>query len=147
MNTLELNPETTGLILIDLQNGIVAMEVAPYTSAQVIDKCLTLVEKFRKSGAPITYVNVDISNFRVLPVDVPRASGNPPSSASELISNSGYKEGDIRVTKRSWGAFEQTNLENELRTRGIKTVVIAGIATNYGVESTARTAAGLRHAR
>jgi nicotinamidase-related amidase len=44
------------------------------------------------------------------------------------------------VTKRQWGAFYGTELDQLLRRRGIKTLIMSGIATNYGVESTAREA-------
>ena len=44
------------------------------------------------------------------------------------------------MTKRQWGAFYGTDLEQHLRRRGIRTIVIGGIATNIGVESTARAA-------
>jgi nicotinamidase-related amidase len=47
---------------------------------------------------------------------------------------------DIVITKRQWNAFHGTELDLQLRRRGIKTVVLSGIATNMGVESTARTA-------
>jgi nicotinamidase-related amidase len=48
--------------------------------------------------------------------------------------------GDLRITKRQWGAFYGTELDLQLRRRGIKTIVLGGIATNIGVESTARQA-------
>jgi nicotinamidase-related amidase len=44
------------------------------------------------------------------------------------------------VTKRQWGAFYATDLDQQLRRRGIRTIVLGGIATNFGVESTARAA-------
>ena len=47
------------------------------------------------------------------------------------------------MTKRCWDAFVGTDLEQTLRDRGIRTIVLAGISTNIGVESTARTAAAL----
>jgi nicotinamidase-related amidase len=52
----------------------------------------------------------------------------------------GAQEGDVIVAKRQWGAFYGTNLEQQLRRRGIDTIVMGGIATNFGVESTARAA-------
>jgi nicotinamidase-related amidase len=53
------------------------------------------------------------------------------------------QNGDLLITKRHWGAFAQTDLEQELRSRGIGTIVLAGIATNMGVESTLRQGTGL----
>ncbi|MGL6019251.1 MAG: isochorismatase family protein, partial [Gibbsiella quercinecans] len=47
---------------------------------------------------------------------------------------------DILITKRQWGAFYGTELDLQLRRRGIKTLVLGGISTNIGVESTARAA-------
>ena len=63
----------------------------------------------------------------------------PPAQASELVPECGYQEGkDLLITKRQWGAFYGTELDQLLRRRGVKTLVMAGIATNFGVESTAR---------
>jgi nicotinamidase-related amidase len=72
----------------------------------------------------------------------PQASNAPPppASASELVPEAGVQPGDLVVTKRQWGAFYGTDLEQHLRRRGIRTVVMAGIATHIGVESTARAA-------
>jgi nicotinamidase-related amidase len=53
------------------------------------------------------------------------------------------KPGDLLITKRHWGAFAGTPLEHELRSRGVQTVVLAGISTNMGVESTLRQGTGL----
>ena len=47
---------------------------------------------------------------------------------------------DHLVTKRTWGAFTNTELETHLRQSGVTQVVIAGVATSAGVESTARHA-------
>ncbi len=50
---------------------------------------------------------------------------------------------DVLITKRHWSAFTRTDLEQQLSERHIDTIVIGGVATNFGVESTARDAAGL----
>jgi nicotinamidase-related amidase len=60
-----------------------------------------------------------------------------------LVPDAGRQAGDVLITKRQWGAFGGTDLEQQLRQRGIRTIVLGGIATNYGVESTARAAVGL----
>ena len=52
----------------------------------------------------------------------------------------GPKPATCVVTKHQWGAFYGTELELQLRRRGVKTIVIGGISTNFGVESTARDA-------
>ena len=75
-----------------------------------------------------------------LPVDEPSPlAGKPlPDELSEIVRSAGFQDGDLLVTKRHWGAFAGTSLEPELRSRGIDTVVLTGISTNGGVESTLR---------
>ena len=48
--------------------------------------------------------------------------------------------GDILITKSTWGAFFRTDLDAELKSRGIRTIVLGGVATHIGVEATARQA-------
>ena len=80
-----------------------------------------------------------------LPVDQPfTLSDKPlPAAASEIAPPAGFQAGDILLTKRHWGAFAGTDLEQQLTSRGIDTVVLTGISTNAGVESTARQGTGL----
>ena len=70
----------------------------------------------------------------------PRDAPAPPPQASDLVPECNVQAGDVIVTKRQWGAFYGTDLEQQLRRRGIRTIALTGIATNFGVESTARTA-------
>jgi|ERR1700722_5070017 nicotinamidase-related amidase len=146
MTALQLDPKKTALVLIDLQNGIVAMPTVPYPAAEVMAKSRLLAQTFRAKGAAVVYVRVDMANAVNLPVDSPMRDPNappPPASASELSPDSGFHSGDLLITKRHWGAFAGTNLEQELKQRGIDTVVLGGISTNAGVESTARQGTGL----
>jgi len=53
------------------------------------------------------------------------------------------KAADLVVVKHTVGGFQDTELDARLRERGVTTLVLAGIATNMGVESTARAAADL----
>ena len=66
--------------------------------------------------------------------------GEPPANASEIVPETGMQAGDVVISKRQWGAFYGTNLEQVLDRRGVECVIMAGIATNLGVESTARAA-------
>jgi nicotinamidase-related amidase len=136
-----LDAKTTALVLIDLEHAIVAMNVAPYTSAEVVSRSAKLAEVFRKKGGTVIYVHVLVTETARLPVDEPlMGTGTPPPNASDLVPEAGVQAGDLIVTKRQWGAFYGTDLEQHLRRRGIRTIVIGGIATNIGVESTARAA-------
>lgn len=146
MATFHLEAKKAALVIIDLQNAIVAMQTAPYSSADVIQRSNLLAKRFRERGATVVYVRVDMAGVLNLPVDQPFRDPNappPPASASELVPQAGFQSGDLLITKRHWGAFAGTNLEHELRKRGIDTVVLTGISTNAGVESTARQGTGL----
>jgi nicotinamidase-related amidase len=52
------NAATTALILIDLQNGIVAFPLGPRTGPEVVEAGKTLAARFRAAGAPVVLVNV-----------------------------------------------------------------------------------------
>jgi nicotinamidase-related amidase len=66
----------------------------------------------------------------------------PPAVASEIAPSAGFQPGDILLTKRHWGAFASTDLEQQLKARGVDTIVLTGISSNMGVESTARQGPG-----
>jgi nicotinamidase-related amidase len=145
MAELKLDPRKAALVLIDLQNAVVGMSTAPHPAAQVVGNSVTLAEAFRRHGAPVVYVRVDLNNFLELPVDEPFNLGNAPLPAivSEIAPSAGFQLGDVLLTKRHWGAFAGTDLDQQLRSRGVDTVVLTGISTNAGVESTARQGTGL----
>ena len=145
MAELQLDPKKTALVVIDLQNAIVGMSPVPHSAAQVVENSKKLAEAFRVHGAPVVYVRVDLNDFMKLPVDQPHNLGDKPLPAvmSEIAPAAGFQPGDILITKRHWGAFAGTGLEQQLKSRGIDTVVLTGISTNAGVESTARQGTGL----
>lgn len=145
MAELPLDPQKTALVLIDLQNAVVGMNPEPHTAAQVVENSKKLADAFRSQGAPVIYVRVDLNDFMNLPVDQPHNRGDKPlpAVASEIAPSAGFQPGDILITKRHWGAFAGTDLEQQLKSRGIDTVVLTGISTNIGVESTARQGTGL----
>jgi nicotinamidase-related amidase len=140
-----LDPKTTALVLIDLQKGIIGRTLAPHSGADIITKATALAECFRQAGAPVVLVNVafapDFKDAPRQPVDKPNPAppGGYPPDFSELVDGL-KKPGDLCITKRQWGAFYGTELDLQLRRRGINTIVLAGVATNIGVESTARDA-------
>jgi nicotinamidase-related amidase len=139
---IELTPSTTALILIDLQHGIVARQLAPHSSEDVLKNCATLAGCLRAQGGTVIYVHVLVNQVRQLPVDAPMPRGNTPlpPNSSDIVPESGIAPDDLIVTKRQWGAFYGTDLDQQLRRRNIRTIILGGIATNMGVESTARAA-------
>jgi nicotinamidase-related amidase len=143
--TIHLDPARTALVLIDLQQGIVAMPLAPRAGDEVVAVSKTLAGRFRAAGAPVILVRVGWSADgadrppRNVDKPVPIPPGGLPEGWSALVD--GLAEpGDLVILKKQWGAFTGTDLDLQLRRRGITTIVLAGIATNFGVESTARHA-------
>ena len=145
------DPATAALVLIDLQQGIVPLPMlAPHAGPDVARRSAGVAAAFRAAGSLVVYVRVDLGGVRHLPVDRPTRDPSappPPPVASELVPECGYQPGvDGLVTKRQWGAFHDTDLGQLLRRRSVRTVVLGGIATNFGVESTARSATDLGYA-
>jgi len=73
-------------------------------------------------------------------VDSPTPSGSMPADWADLVPEIAALRAPVKITKRNWSAFHGTELDLQLRRREIKTIVLGGIATNFGVESTARDA-------
>ncbi len=144
MDPLSLDPRRTALVLIDLQKGIVARPGAPYPATDVVAHARRLADAFREAGATVVLVHVAYAKDgldRLAPrADDPMPRGPLPPEWADFVPELGPREGDVVVTKRNWGAFYGTDLDLQLRRRGIRTIVLGGISTNFGVESTARDA-------
>ena len=147
---ITLPTASTALILVDLQKGIAAYQLAPYSFEAVLANGKELARRFRVAKAPVVLVNVafapDLSDALTAPAERPMLAppGGFPGDWSELADGlavaSDLKVTRWKVTRWQWGAFYGTDLDLQLHRRGVTTVVIGGIATNMGVESTARAA-------
>jgi len=142
---LGLDLKSTALVLIDLQNGVAGLPVQPYSSADIIARAAKLADRCRELEIPIVFVTVDFradgKDRLLVPTDAPpRPMGPPVPDASSVVPQLKAGPADIRVVKQQWGAFYGTSLDLQLRRRGIDTILLGGIATNMGVESTARDA-------
>jgi nicotinamidase-related amidase len=130
-----LDPKTA-LIVVDLQKGLIGSPFI-HPLAEVIERTQALLETFRRLHLPVVLVNV-----------AGRAPGRTeqsrnvtyPDGWTDLLPELGRQLSDIVVTKRTWGAFATTDLEAQLKARGVMQVVITGVATGTGVEATARQA-------
>jgi len=142
---MKLDPQSTALVLIDLQKGILSRDTAPRSTAEVVATSKTLADKFRAAGAPVVLVHVTWSEDYGDALSQPTDQPNPRMPADKLAEFAEFADGlrqptDIIIKKRQWGAFYGTELDLQLRRRGVKTIVLGGVATNMGVESTARDA-------
>lgn len=139
MKMKDIDFTKTALVLIDLQKGIV-----PIGGDEIVEKSVQLVNRFREQNGFISFVRVDFQDGKdALTPETdqkPSAPQERPADWAEFDSRLNVQETDYIVTKRQWGAFFGTDLDLQLRRRGINTIVLCGIATNIGVESTAREA-------
>ncbi len=135
---------TSALVVIDIVNGIVAMPTA-HPAAPVVDNVVRLVDAFRARARPVVLVTIgwsaDHGDALKTRVQAPAPAGaRPPHFFAYVEALHADPARDILITKRQWGAFYGTDLDLQLRRRGITDVVLCGISTSIGVESTARDA-------
>ena len=142
---LVLEPSTTALVVIDLQRGITGMGSEPRPPAEVIARAAQLDAAVRTAGGTVVLVHVMRSadgKDGLRPItDAPAATPRPiPPDWAEFVPEMSPQPGDVVIIKRQWGAFYGTDLDLQLRRRKIDTIVLCGISTDFGVESTARFA-------
>jgi nicotinamidase-related amidase len=143
---LKLEPARTALVVIDLQRGIVAMPTGPRSSVEVVARAAQMAKALRAAGGTVVLVRVtsspdDKDGLRPI-TDAPVQAGgrSRPPDWAEIVPELKPEINDIVITKRQWGAFYGTELDLQLRRRGIETIILCGISTIMGVESTARDA-------
>ncbi|MFC3025014.1 isochorismatase family protein [Vibrio zhugei] len=128
----------TALIVIDLQEGIVPL--APEAEAKTaVEHSVQLINAFHAKKLPVVLVNVE--GGAPGRTSFPHTGGEEvPTNWSDFIPALPRKDDDIVVTKHCWGALINTDLHTQLKQQGVTQVVVVGIATSMGVESTARQA-------
>jgi nicotinamidase-related amidase len=135
LTTLDPRP---ALVVIDLQKGLMAVPTV-HPIEEVVGQAVRLTRAFRRHQLPVVLVN---ATGRA-PGRTERGPGGnfaPSSDWADLIDELDVQPDDYLVTKQRWGAFYDTSLDAHLQELGVTQVVLAGIATSAGVESTARAA-------
>jgi nicotinamidase-related amidase len=135
---IALDPSTTALVLIDVQIGVLSFKLEPLAADELLERGKALARRFRAEGAPVVQVNAAPATE-----DKPRAVDEPfalpktlPAGFIDLAPDLA-EPGDVRITKKTWGAFSVPELDRKLRERGVRTIALGG---EFGVESTARQA-------
>lgn len=136
MTLTAIDPKAA-LILIDLQKGVTRQATA-HPVEQIIERCSALAALFRQHRLPVVLVNV--TGAAPGRADQKRSMASLPPDYAELVPELGQQPQDHVVTKRTWGAFSNTDLHDYLRENGVTQLVIGGVASSIGVESTARFA-------
>ncbi|MBB3388600.1 nicotinamidase-related amidase [Rhizobium sp. BK275] len=140
------DPKTTALISIDLQGFIIGRQLAPHSARQVIENTAAIATKLTSEGGTVILVTVgfspDYADAVNQPVDEPAVfpEGGLSEAALAAPVEIAALAADVHIVKHQWSAFYGTELDLQLRRRGIKTVILTGIATNFGVEATIRDA-------
>lgn len=146
VKNIKLNPSKTALVVIDLQKGIARTDrkLEPHALDEVVNNAAILAVACRRVGAKVFLVHVTSSDgkdmLKPLLDEEQQWGGRSAPDWAEFIDELAPTDKDIVITKRQWGAFHGTELDLQLRRRGIDTIVLCGIATNIGVETTAREA-------
>ena len=129
--------EVSALVVIDLQKGVLGFPTL-HPVSEMVDRSAQLARAFRKRGLPVVLVNV--SGLAPGRTDAGMPKYSFPPDWTELVPELGQQPGDILVTKQRWGAFLGTDLHDQLQIRGVTQILLTGVATSAGVESTARSA-------
>ncbi len=137
---LKLTGKTCALVVIDLQVSNEREPFTPYSFADVVRNAKRVAAAVRSSGGMVAHTHVIVADMLKLPSDVTLPAAAPDKGGAGFPPDAEPAPGDIIITKRQWGAFYATDLDQQLRRRGIRTLLIAGVATEFGVESTVRAA-------
>jgi nicotinamidase-related amidase len=132
LTTLDPNP---ALVVIDLQKGIVSDTVA-----HVVRHAAALAKAFRRHSLPVVLVNVTGRAPGRTDAGGRGSAGPLPAGWADIIDELERQPDDHLITKRRRSAFHDTGLDTLLRDLGVTQVVLAGVSTSAGVESTARSA-------
>ncbi|HEC2202678.1 TPA: isochorismatase family protein [Staphylococcus delphini] len=133
----------TALVLIDLQKGILSMETQPNSTDFVVENAAKMIKQFREHGGFIAFVRVkfhdgyDALSPRLAVQPLP---GKPGGDFSDFPFAFNITDDDYIINKRGFSAFFGTDLDLQLRRRGIENIILGGISTHMGVDTTARDA-------
>lgn len=140
------DPATSALVLIDLQGAVRTHAAEPHSADEVVERSLRLIDAMREAGGLVIYVRTSFlpdesDSLQPLRIEKMRpAKPHRPEGWDQLVDELSPLPTEPIIIKRSWNAFHGSDLDVQLRRHGVKTVVMAGISTNFGVEGTARAA-------
>jgi nicotinamidase-related amidase len=141
---LTIDAKTTALVLVDFQNFSAKMQTKPISPREALANGVRLADASREKGVLVVLIRVghpaNHTPHPNLPIDQAFSGFDYSDNPMELCPDLGPKDGDVIVDKYNWGAFYQTNLDAQLRRRGIKTLIMGGLVTHIGVDSTMRQA-------
>ncbi|MFJ1745880.1 cysteine hydrolase family protein [Streptomyces sp. NPDC088116] len=138
----EIAPERTALLAMDFQNGIVAS--VPESDA-LVERVKGAIADVRAAGGTIGYVRVAFTedDWAKIPATNKTFGAlaaarmmHHEDDATRIDERIAPEDDDIVVRKIRFGAVSTTDLDDQLRDRGIDTVILSGISTSGVVLST-----------
>ena len=139
LTTIDLRP---ALVVIDLQKGFMSRPTV-HPIEEIVQRAARLADGFRDKGLPVVLVNVTgmaPGRTDADRLDEEDEDDDEPADWAGLVAELKPRPDDVLITKQRWGAFHGTTLHERLRQLGVTQVVLAGIRTSVGVETTARAA-------
>lgn len=132
--------QAPALVVVDIQAGTLSNAVA-ISAPQIVERTAALADAFRTAGRPVAFV---VSTGTAAGVTTYGAGGAVwPEGFDALESGLHRLDSEPLLRRAAWSAFAGTDLDERLGSAGVREVVIVGLATTFGVESTARSAADL----
>lgn len=120
------------LLIIDMQQGLFRGPASPYSAEKVLLNICLLIEKARQARVPVFFAR------HTGPEGSPFSAQSP---LTQLIPEMNVNaEQDSVFIKTFPNCFRDTGLEQQLRQRGVKQLVIAGMKTEFCVDTTCRAA-------
>ena len=129
--------QKSALVVVDLQKGLAGILPAAVFDP-VVERSAALADAFRARDLPVVLVTAD--GTAPGRTEQPSRLREFPPDFAEVLDALHAQPRDIRVTKRTWGAFANNDLEAQLKALGVTQIIVIGVATSIGVESTARQA-------
>ena len=155
---MELQAASTAVIAVHLQGDIVSADgafgdffAAAATARDVVGVNNALIADVRAAGGTVIYTRVAfrpdfsdlIVNSPLLGLVAQTKCLVDGSTKAEILPEMTFADGDFVLTHQRLGGFSDSGLDLLLRSRGVTTVLLTGVATNMSVESTARQASDL----
>ena len=136
--------KNTALVLIDLQNSVIGIP-AVHSIDSILDNANKLIAAFRQKQLPIVIVNVKPGNAAWMQTrkDVKMQPYPDDENLYKITDKLNTTNDDIFITKHTWNAFFETELDKQLKDLNVTGIVLGGVSTSIGVEGTARAASEL----
>ncbi len=122
---------STALVIIDVQMGMFDEDDPIYQGEELLENLITLISRARQADVPVIYIQHNDSQF---------VAGEPDWEIHPTIAP---QEGELIIQKDTPDSFHETDLNDALGEMAVTKLVLAGIQTEYCVDTTSRRAFSL----